>query len=158
MKFLKRLLLILATTLIIVVVLNYPKLNIIAGYSAKNMSSSVFLAERTLALTDSTDNNFGEVSFATDKIDKEGKYATASVFGLLTRKAVHREGLGSVLITDDFDIKEKTLIPKRSVVSAAIAYPYGNGAQKTQTGILYHQSRRRPAYGIRWRRRHGGVL
>ena len=111
MKILKRILLLLAIALILVVVVNYPKLNIVAGYSAKSMSSSVFLAERTLALTDSTDNNFNEIQFADDKINKEGQYATASVFGLLTRKAVYREGLGSVLITDDFDATKKTVSP-----------------------------------------------
>lgn len=130
MKILKRILLLLAIAFILLVVFNYPKLNIIAGYSAKNTSSSVFLAQRTLALTDSTDNNFGEVSFATDEVHKEGKYATSSVFGLLTRKAVYREGLGSVLITDDFDLTKKPLTPKRSFVSDTVAYPYGDGAQK----------------------------
>ena len=130
MKILKRILLLLAIAFILLVVINYPKLNIIAGYSAKNTSSSVFLAERTLALTDSTDNNFGEVSFASDEINEEGKFASSSVFGLLTRKAVHREGLGSVLITDDFDLTKKPLKPKRTFVSDTIAYPYGNGAQK----------------------------
>lgn len=130
MKILQRILLVLATAFILLVVINYPKLNIIAGYSAKNTSSSVFLAQRTLALTDSTDNNFGEVSFATDEISEDGQYATSSVFGLLTRKAVHREGLGSVLVTKDFDLSEKPLTPKRTSVSDTIAYPYGNGPQK----------------------------
>lgn len=130
MKILKRILLLLAIAFILLVVINYPKLNIIAGYSAKNTSSSVFLGERTLALTDSTDNNFGEVAFADDVVFTNEKYATSSVFGLLTRKAVHREGLGSVLITDDFDVTKTTLIPKRSLVSDTVAYPYGNGPQK----------------------------
>ncbi|MFY0602431.1 MAG: serine hydrolase [Flavobacteriaceae bacterium] len=130
MKILKRILLLLAITFILIVIVNYPKLNIIAGYSAKNMSSSVFLGERTLALTDSTDNNFDEVQFATDIIHKEEKFAEASVFGLLTRRAVYREGLGSVLVTDDFDVTKKVLTPKRTKVSDSIPYPYGNGLQK----------------------------
>jgi CubicO group peptidase (beta-lactamase class C family) len=130
MKILKRILLLLAIAFILLVVVNYPKLNIIAGYSAKNTSSSVFLAERTLAFTDSTDNNFGEVKFATDEVHKEEAYASSSVFGLLTRRAVYREGLGSVLITDDFDTSAKTLVPKRTLVSDTIAYPYGNGPLK----------------------------
>lgn len=130
MKILKRILLLLAITFILLVVVNYPKLNIVAGYSAKNTSSSVFLAKRTLALTDSTDNNFGEVSFATDMVNEDEHYATASVFGLLTRKAVYREGLGSVLITDDFDVAKPQLKPYRSVVNDSLSYPYGNGKQK----------------------------
>jgi CubicO group peptidase (beta-lactamase class C family) len=130
MKILKRILLLLAIAFILLVVVNYPKLNIVAGYSAKNTSSSVFLAKRTLALTDSTDNNFGEVSFATDMINEDERYATASVFGLLTRKAVYREGLGSVLITNDFDTTKPQLRPHRTVVNNSLSYPYGNGAQK----------------------------
>lgn len=130
MKILQRILLLLAIAFILLVVANYPKLNIIAGYSAKNTSSSVFLAKRTLALTDSTDNNFGEVALATDKVNENGKYASSSVFGLLTRKAIYREGLGSVLVTDDFDLTKKPLVPKRSFVSDTVAYPYGNAPQK----------------------------
>ncbi len=120
----------LAIALMIVVFLNYPKLNILSGYSAKNTSSSVFLAHRTLAFTDSTDNNFSPVNLATDKINKEGKYATSSALGLLTRKAVYREGLGSVLITDDFDLSVKPLVPTRSKPDNVTAYPYGNGEQQ----------------------------
>ena len=130
MKIFKRILLLLAVTLIIVVLVNYPKLNILSGYSAKSMSSSVFVAGRTLAFTDSTDNNFSPVNLATDKVDLEEKYATASTLGLLTRKAVYREGLGSVLITKDFDASRKALVPFRSLPNDSIAYPYGNAPQK----------------------------
>lgn len=130
MKIFKRILLLLAVTIIIVVVINYPKLNIISGYSAKNMSSSVFLAERTLAFTDSTDNNFSPINLATEKINIDKKYATSSTLGLLTRKAVYREGLGSVLVTKGFKLDEKPLIPKRSTPDLTTPYPYGNGTQK----------------------------
>lgn len=129
MKILKRILLLLAIALIIAVFINYPKLNILSGYSAKSTSSSVFLAQRTLAFTDSTDNNFSPVNLATDKINKEQKFATSSALGLLTRKAVYREGLGSVLVTDDFDTSVKPLVPRRSQPDHVTAYPYGNGEQ-----------------------------
>ncbi len=130
MKIFKRILLLIATVIIFVVVINYPKLNILSGYSAKNMSSSVFLANRTLAFTDSTDNNFSPVNLATDKVNLEGKYATASTFGLLTRKATYREGLGSVLTIKGHELPENPLTPKRSNPNDSTAYPYGNAAQK----------------------------
>lgn len=130
MKIFKRILLLITVVVIFVVIINYPKLNIISGYSAKNTSSSVFLADRTLAFTDSTDNNFSPVNIATDKIDQEGKHATASTLGLLTRKAVYREGLGSVLTIKGKELPENLLIPKRSIPNDTTAYPYGNGPQK----------------------------
>lgn len=130
MKIFKRILLLIAVVIIFVVIINYPKLNIISGYSAKNTSSSVFLADRTLAFTDSTDNNFSPVNIADDQVNLEGKYATSSTLGLLTRKAVYREGLGSVLVTKDFDTSKKPLIPNRLQPNDTTAYPYGNAPQK----------------------------
>lgn len=130
MKILKRILLFILVAVTLIVIVNYPRLNIISGFSAKSMSSSVFVAERTLAFTDSTDNNFSPIDLATDKVNLEEKSATASTLGLLTRKAVYREGLGSVLITDDFDVTKKQLVPKRGIPNDSLAYPYGNAAQK----------------------------
>jgi len=45
MKVSRRILLFLSLIIIITVIYNYPKLNIMAGYSAKNMASSVFVAD-----------------------------------------------------------------------------------------------------------------
>ncbi|MEN8913576.1 MAG: serine hydrolase [Polaribacter sp.] len=130
MKILKRITLLILVTLILVVIINYPKLNIISGFSAKSTSSSVFLANRTLTFTDSTDNNFSPINIASDELNFNESYATASTLGLLTRKAIYREGLGSVLITKDFDVNKKQLVPKRSVLNNTIPYPYGNAPQK----------------------------
>tara|TARA_R110001632_G_scaffold102272_4_gene210414 strand:- start:50982 stop:52307 length:1326 start_codon:yes stop_codon:yes gene_type:complete len=130
MKIFKRIILLIVVTLILVVIINYPKLNIISGFSAKSTSSSVFLANRTLTFTDSTDNNFSPINIASDKLNFNESYATASTLGLLTRKAIYREGLGSVLITKDFDVNKKQLVPKRRVSNNTIAYPYGNAPQK----------------------------
>ena len=130
MKTFKRILLLIAVVIIFVVVINYPKLNIISGYSAKNTSSSIFLADRTLAFTDSTDNNFSPVNIADDQVNLEEKYATSSTLGLLTRKAVYREGLGSVLVTKAFDTNKKPLVPNRLQPKDTAAYPYGNAPQE----------------------------
>lgn len=130
MKIFKRILLLLAIILIVVVVYNYPKLNILSGYSAKNTASSVFVAERTLAFTDSTDNNFSSVNLATDKVDLNERFAKSSAFGLLTRKAIYRDGLGSVLTLKKSDETAEYLVPKRSKPDNVTPYPYGNGKQK----------------------------
>jgi CubicO group peptidase (beta-lactamase class C family) len=130
MKILKRLLLLLFVFVLITVIYNYSKLNILAGYSAKNTASSVFIANRTLAFTDSTDNSFSPVNLASDEVDLKTKTAKSSVFGLLTRKAVIRKGLGSVLTLEEADETADYLIPKRAVADNTTPYPYGNAPQK----------------------------
>ncbi|WP_439131388.1 serine hydrolase domain-containing protein [Polaribacter sp.] len=130
MKIFKRILLLLLAIIILVVIYNYPKLNILAGYSAKNTASSVFVANRTLAFTDTTDNNFSPVNLASDEINADKKTATASVYGLLTRKAIIREGLGSVLTLDESDETAPYLSPKRAEPDNTTPFPYGNATQK----------------------------
>lgn len=141
MKIFKRILLLIALILLIIGIYNYPKLNILAGYSAKNTASSVFVANRTLVFTDSTDNNFSPVKLALDKIDKKQKTATSSVFGLLTRKAIVREGLGSVLTLDKSDETASYLVPKRLKPDNVTPFPYGNASQKDSvfSNVDYHQ-------------------
>ena len=105
MKIVKRILLLILVILLLAVIINYPKLNIIAGYSAKNTASSVFLGSRSLSFTDTTDNNFSPVNLAHNTIDEKTETAISSVFGLLTRKAITRTGLGSVLTLNQQDEK-----------------------------------------------------
>ncbi|WP_420571533.1 serine hydrolase domain-containing protein [Kordia sp.] len=129
-KVLKITLAIIVILVIVLVAFNYSRLNIISGYSAKNMNSSVFVAGRTAEFTDNTDNNFGPVNIADDVVDEKKKTASATVFGLMERTAVYRKGLGSVLIDDDYDITKETPIPHRSNIARMLPYPYGNMSQK----------------------------
>ncbi len=134
MKIVKKVVKILALNLLvglcIIVYLNYPKLNILNGYSAKNMCSSVFLANRSVEFTDTYDNNFDPVHLADDEVNTVDKIASASLFGFKERKAIYREGLGSVLVDDDFDEKAPVLKPNRTKVNTGLAYPYGALQQK----------------------------
>ncbi len=120
----------LVALVLIAIFLNYPKLTILSGYSAKHMCSSVFMANRSVEFTDTNDNNFEPVHLADDIVNLEEKSAIASVFGLQERKAIYREGLGSVLITDDFDIKAPYLKPNRAITKKRLAFPYGDSPQK----------------------------
>lgn len=130
MKIIKRILLLLIIVLVIAVAINYPKLNIVSGYSAKSTASSVFVANRTLELTDATDNSAELINLAADKIDIEEKSASATTLGILTRKAIYREGLGAVLIPKGFDIKTPYLKPNRNITLSQEPYPYGYGQPK----------------------------
>lgn len=130
MKNLKRFFLLLLVVLAIAFYLNYPKLNILSGYSAKYMNSSVFIADRTVNFTDNTDLDFSPVNLASDEVDTQEKTATSSSFGLLTREAIYRKGLGSVLILKKEDKTRPYLIPKRTKADNTTPYPYGNAPQK----------------------------
>lgn len=130
MKILKRILLLCIVIITIAVIYNYPKLRIMAGYSAKNTASSVFLANRTLKFTDKTDTNFSPVHLASNAINPDKKSASSNIFGLFTRKAFYREGLGSVLAIEDEDLDKEYLKPKRALADDITPFPYGNAAQK----------------------------
>ncbi len=125
-KFIRLLLLILVLGFIYVAYSQYPRLHIVAGYSAKSMNSSVFLADRDVEFTDSSDNNFSPINLASDEVNKQQKTSAASVFGLLTRKAVYREGLGSVLVTKNYDPDKKISIPNRVRTKVNLPYPFGH--------------------------------
>lgn len=129
-KSIKFLLLLALLALGYVVYINYPRLNIIAGYSAKNMASSVFLADRSMQFTDGVDNDFTPINLAEDNINDQEKSATASVYGLLTRKAIYREGLGAVLVPKDADENQGHLVPNRKFTEGDKPFPYGNAEQK----------------------------
>lgn len=116
--------------LITVVYMQYPRLNIISGYASKNMASSVFLAHRTEASITKFDNNFDPINKAETNVDSNNKSATANSFGVLQRTAVYREGLGAVLVDDDFDISAPYLKPMRNLSPKKLPYPYGKLAQK----------------------------
>ena len=130
MKKLKYVLLLSFVVAAVFIYYNYPRLNIISGYSAKSMSSSVFLAGRSVKITDTQDNNFSPINVADDEVDYNTKSASASVHGLMKRKAVYREGLGSVLVNGDYDKNISYLKPQRIQQKIDLPYPYGNLPKK----------------------------
>jgi len=128
MKIIKRLGLILVIAVAVIVYFNYPKLNLISGFAAKNMASSVFIADRNSNDVRDNDNNIPLVKLAEVTVDNNS--ASSTVFGLMSRKSVYREGLGCVLINDDFDINTPYLRPNRSFLMDTLAFPYGNTLPK----------------------------
>ncbi|WP_136465160.1 serine hydrolase domain-containing protein [Flagellimonas onchidii] len=130
MKILKRLLILLLLAIGIVVYLNYPKLTIISGYASKNMASGVFVAHRSAASMAQNDNNVPLIELAETEVNKVNKWASASVYGLMNRKAIYREGLGTVLINDDYDKSKPVPAPNRIQTKDTIPYPYGQANPK----------------------------
>lgn len=108
---------------------NYPKLNLISGYYSKNMASNHFIAKRMFSDIAEMDNNVPLVKLA--KLDKATETSVfSSVYGLMQRESVCREGLGCVLITDAYDKSKPLLRPKRTRLRNNKPFPYGNNGKK----------------------------
>lgn len=125
MKLIKRILLPLLLILVVTVFYNYPKLNLISGFASKNLASTNFISQRLHADITENDNNVPLVKLARLETATENS-AVASVYGLMERETICRDGLGCVLITDDYDKNQKLLKPNRKLVSNDLPFPYGN--------------------------------
>ncbi len=108
----------------------YPKLDLISGFSAKSIASGHFIDHRSKSLIEKTDNDIKLIDLAKNKINDAEKYVTSSVYGLKERKAIYREGLGAMLINDDFDVSKPYEVPKRAKANNNLPFPYGNVEQK----------------------------
>ncbi len=126
MKWFKRILLFLLVVIATVVYLNYPKLNIISGYTSKYMASQVYVAGRQQESVTNADLKFPLIELAETEVDARTKSASATVYGLMSRKAIEREGLGTVLVNSDYDEGQEYLQPKRNKVFDTLPYPFGH--------------------------------
>lgn len=119
--------------IILVVVLwrNYPKLNLITGFAAKNVCSCIFVADRELESIIKTDNGFSPVSYATNTIDYQNKSATSTFLGLQARTAVYSPHTGCTLLPAGQDSAESIIVPNRGFEPNLEPYPYGQGPVKT---------------------------
>jgi len=129
-KNVKRLLLgFLIALITLVVIWQYPKLNLISGFAAKNTASTMFITGRTLESIETNDHNVPLVRLAKSTYDEAKKRASASVYGLMKREAVCRDGLGCVLLTGDADTILYNKQPKRSLSTSALPYPFGDARE-----------------------------
>lgn len=128
MKLLKIILPLVLVILAGLILFNYPKLNIISGFASKNMASNIFIAHRTAASVNENDNNVPMIRLANVEVDENE--VSASVYCLMERKALCKEGLGCVLINDDFDASEFNFAPKRSKSENNLPFPFGNNGAK----------------------------
>ena len=125
-KFLKVLLVLLLIVLIYFRIAIYPQLDLISGFSAKSVASGHFIDNRNLETIQKNDNDIPKVDWATNDINEVGKCVTSKVYGLKTRKAIYREGLGATLIDDNFDVSKPYEIPQRTKLNTNLPFPYGN--------------------------------
>ena len=109
---------------------NYQKLVIISGLSAKWVASGVFVADRTQASIEGSDSNFSPITWATSEVDFENKSVTTNVFGLQERKAIYRDGLGTVVTVKGYDESTHYVVPNRNRTAKNLPFPYGDLPQK----------------------------
>ncbi|WP_289042019.1 serine hydrolase [uncultured Zobellia sp.] len=128
MKIFKRILLILFVLLTVAVYFNFPKLNFISGYASKNMASTVFITDRSAESVQLNDNDVPLIKLA--DVETDGKSASASVFGLMERKAICNEGLGCTLVNDDYDPNTIIPTPQRVKQNNKLKFPYGDEEAK----------------------------
>ena len=125
MKWFKRILFLLVIIIILVIVENYPKLNIISGYASKYMASSVLIGHQMPANINSNDLNIPLVNLATTTFNNDEDLAVSNVYGLMERKTIDRQGLGAVLVNEDYQ-EEQYLQPHRTRRFDSIPYPFGH--------------------------------
>ena len=92
--------LILAAVIVGIGIYAWPRLPIITAFAAKDMCSCVFVADRNPESVTREDLSFFPISLTTTRVDYDEKSVTASLLGLVKRKAVYRDGLGCTVVID----------------------------------------------------------
>ncbi|QBA64180.1 serine hydrolase domain-containing protein [Muriicola soli] len=129
-KNIKWLVLILLLIAGIVVFWQYPKLNLISGFAAKNTASTIYISGRSLNSIEAYDHDVPLVKLASSSYNKDEKSSLANVFGLMERKATCRDGLGCVLTNGEVDPRVYTQKPIRIIKKIPLPYPLGHLAEK----------------------------
>lgn len=109
----------------------YPTLAIGSAYKAKTVCSAIFVSGRDEASVLEEDVHAGHLSRLDPidiKIDHENRTVTASVYGMVSRTAVFREGIGVTLANDvsvDDLLAEKHPLPAPQLLDPKELWPQG---------------------------------
>lgn len=131
MKVFKRVIvLVLSTVAIYAAYYLSQALPIIAGYGAKNLCSCVFVAGRNPEEVIQQELGAALVNLGTYQVNTKDSSATGSVFGMSTRKAIYRKGLGCTLVSEISEAalraQKISLASKPPINQDTIAWPLGN--------------------------------
>ena len=106
-----------------------PLLPIITGYAAKNLSSGIFLANRTQESMEATDLNFSFIRFVKNRVDSRSKTVT-SHFLWHTSHTSFVNGYGNILVNDypvsDIEARPYPVVPVLPENPDTIAWPMGD--------------------------------
>jgi CubicO group peptidase (beta-lactamase class C family) len=111
---------------------------IIAGYGAKNLCSCVFVAGRDANQVIEQELGGSLVNLGSYSVNFQDSSATGKVFGMSTRKAIYRKGLGCTLVSE---VSEEELRNQKIKISDqqklnqdTIEWPQGNKADSLLNG------------------------
>ena len=121
--------LVLVVILVAATLFVWPRLPIITAFASKGMCSSVFLADKDPARVMAEDLSFFPISAAKSIVNYEEKSVTSRVLGIAKRKAVFREGLGSVIVlkSPEEELRKASFaIPEAGYSQDTIPWPMGD--------------------------------
>jgi CubicO group peptidase (beta-lactamase class C family) len=112
---------------------------IISAHSAKTVCSQVFVAGREPNDVLEHELNSFPLYFGSVHVDRKDLSASGSVFGLATRKAIYREGLGCTLVVGmtEQELRNQKIKPyKREPINTeAIPWPMGDKIDAVPAGF-----------------------
>ena len=124
---------ILSTLLLIILLGGFlymkPLMPIITGYAAKNLSSGIFLGNRTQESLEDNDLNFSFIRFVKNSVDSRSK-SVKSRFLWHTSRTTFVNGYGSILLNDytvgDIQARPYPIVPHLPEHPDTIAWPMGD--------------------------------
>ena len=106
-----------------------PLMPIITGYAAKNLSSGIFVGNRTQESMEATDLNFSFIRFVKNSVDSTSK-TVRSRFLWHTSRTTFVNGYGSILLNDypvgDIQARPYPIVPLLPEKPDTIAWPMGD--------------------------------
>lgn len=111
---------------LMVLAAEFPKLTIISGYAAKNMASTAFIAGRDPASVTANDHKVPLISLAEAAYDSAAARSSASVYGMRSRVADCRGGVGCALIVQGKGRSQSQPVPARAREAIPLPYPHGH--------------------------------
>lgn len=78
----------------------YPKLEIVSGYNAKILCSCEFVSGIDQEKAEAEDLGFSLLWLSSNTVDKEANTVKSNVFGMHSKMAVYRKGLGCTLLNN----------------------------------------------------------
>jgi CubicO group peptidase (beta-lactamase class C family) len=138
---LRSLLLIIIITLVWAIHYAWVSFPIISGFDAKQVCSCVFVSQMDKPAVDT--NEMAEFPFSLAKytIDMNDSSVTATVWGMVKRKAIYRKNIGCTLINDITEQQLRTQvfsIPAPPVLNTdTIPFPYGDKIDDSLASTIY---------------------
>ncbi|ELR70790.1 Beta-lactamase class C penicillin binding protein [Fulvivirga imtechensis AK7] len=136
MKKLVKVLLLVILLAVFIYVISYAwrAFPIISGYGAKNLCSCVYVSGRAPESAIANELGSFPLSLGTFYVDPSDSSAYGKVFGMATKKAIYRKGLGCTLLSglDEGEVRGQTYhLPKFTSAPDTLPWPYGSQVRDT---------------------------